>query len=251
MDLEQHDKAPPLRLLEGIGLVLLIVWIMATGTELVGRHQLRTKLESDYKQLTEAAFRQDEATSAVTLASDITNIAKVRRTRERLELLMTNGAQNPRQTQSAIRASLEPDPTPGSTQSHSVSSKDADSWKYGLANAFCPVWMDNFTLLAALAISSGALGAMIFGLRHGRTVSMRQFFVGAATGVICFLIFAGGSAVSGKLSSSESHEWGPVPCALVSLFAGLFSTKAFELFSDLFIKIIDHIRQAFGVHGEG
>ena len=94
----------PLRRREALVLALVLVWVIAAGTELVGRHQLHTKLEAKYKELAESVFRQADASTGGTNAVVLTpEIAKIRRARDQLEILMANGARSSTGMQSSIR----------------------------------------------------------------------------------------------------------------------------------------------------
>jgi hypothetical protein len=231
-------------ILEPLLLLVLIACAIASLTELAGRKQLQTKIAEKYTELAEAHFRQsDLAVSNAQPALPDPELKHLRKVRDSLESLTTNGSWSSTNTQARLRWRLTNIfPTSESSGVHDMDPEEADIWAK-FKNSVYPPWMDNSSLLAVLIISCGALGTLAAGLRTREPASFRQFFLGVATGFICFLLFGQGNFPLLKSAHGSAGEASPVASALFSLLAGMFSKHAYFFLGNLFKKMTGQVNE--------
>jgi len=101
-------------------------------------------------------------------------------------------------------------------------------------------------LLALAIICCSALGAMIYGLRSGRRMSVRSMTSGLATGFVVYLALKGGQHLF-LLNPTESRiPANPYSSAFAGLLAGLFSDKAYKVLSSLVDDLASRVENTAG-----
>lgn len=88
-------------------------------------------------------------------------------------------------------------------------------------------------LLAISIICSSALGAIIFGLRHGYDIGLRAITSGISTGFVVYLALKGGQHLFLITSPDARIAANPFSGAFAGLLAGLFSNKAYKVLSGI------------------
>lgn len=99
-------------------------------------------------------------------------------------------------------------------------------------------------LLAIVVLGCGAIGAMISSLRADRSLSLRAFILGLASGFVTYLVLKGGKHIFLLQAQGEIVAFNPYGSAFAGLLAGLFTEKAHQLLSFLVDDFANRIRAA-------
>lgn len=81
-------------------------------------------------------------------------------------------------------------------------------------------------LLAMAAMTCGAIGALVAGIRRKENMALRSLVLGLAAGFIVFLAIKGGKAVFMMQAQGQTVPFNPYSIAFASLLAGLFTERA-------------------------
>jgi hypothetical protein len=229
-----------------LGLMIVAVCLaMAAITEIQSRQQLvaiiESRLDATQRRIV-ALSRSESSADADNVFSEDQNrpyreLQMLHKLRVDADLLVASGAKTGRDTIDGVRGRLL-----------AIDEQDAETDEApdgGIGGLLTIRFYSSDLLLSFVVITAGCIGAILAAMRSQNVFTLRDLGLGLGAGFITFLVIRSGKSIFLLDPGGPIFVLNPYTSAFFGLAAGLFTERAYQLFTELLDEMIRRLRNAF------